>query len=430
MLNRILNYKAVDDDTIYQKSISRILNGIAFAFFLIAALSAVLPFFVGFQPLFVIQITSALLYLSTFAIVRSGRKRAARIFLTALFEIHIFSISIFFHFHIESIFNFIYSPEYIIYLIYPVLAAVLDLSVLLHALVAVLQIVLFHFFTFLPEAFDLNIIPAEYLGVSNLSLIFYALFMIVILVEMLVYENKCLKQESIRQNDELAELNELKDRVFAIISHDMRSHIGAITGVSELLMDSELDDDKRAVFTEGLNEAAAGSSKLLENLLFWASSQMKNNGFSPESLPLKNIINDCIKEASVRIKAKELRIANNIPEDFQIMADRNLIMIVFRNLLNNAVKFSFHKGRIEFFAEKSEFEDVIIVKDYGTGMEPEKIAELFEFKPGKSTAGTRSEKGFGLGMVICREQVERHGGRIAACSIPGEFTEFTIRLPN
>lgn len=239
------------------------------------------------------------------------------------------------------------------------------------------------------------------------------------------------KEEMETQRDQLVELNNTKDRFFSIISHDLRGPISTLHGFSIILKEyisngnikslSELADD--------LNASINKVSSLLDNLLDWALSQQGRFPYTPVKVNLSEIIHEIIMNSSHMAMSKDIDILCNPPESLMVWADKNSLMTILRNLLNNAIKFSYKDSKIEIFAGKLKKYAEIRVKDYGVGIPKEKISDLFKLKGDKSTWGTAKEKGVGLGLSIAYDFITMNKGTINVESEVGKGTTFILKIP-
>jgi two-component system NtrC family sensor kinase len=239
------------------------------------------------------------------------------------------------------------------------------------------------------------------------------------------------KEELETQRDQLAELNHTKDRFFSIISHDLRGPVNSLHGFSVILKEYIADGNVAGLteLTDELNQAISKVSSLLDNLLSWALNQQGRFPFSPAKIKLAEILDETVMSMAPMALAKNIDIVNEAEDDFTVWADKNSMMTVFRNLLNNAVKFSQKNSTIEVHAAKVNNEIVIKVKDHGVGIPEEKIKDLFKLKGDKSTWGTAREKGVGLGLSLAWDFVNMNNGKIDVESEVNKGTTFLVKLP-
>ena len=231
---------------------------------------------------------------------------------------------------------------------------------------------------------------------------------------------------------ELRELNATKDKFFSIISHDLKGPLNIIIGMSKLLSQKK-DQHKYEEFDElvgFIKESSEQTMNLLENLLTWARSQTGRLDFNPRPLSVRNIIEDIIELLKGALKEKNLKIKNNVPEKLTINADHHMMRAVIRNLILNAIKFSYDgSADIIISAEKKKNEVVITLQDFGTGIKPIHKEKLFHIDKTFSVDGTKDERGTGLGLILSKEFVEKHGGKIDVESEEGKGSTFYLTLP-
>jgi signal transduction histidine kinase/Tfp pilus assembly protein PilF len=240
------------------------------------------------------------------------------------------------------------------------------------------------------------------------------------------------KKELAENVKKLHELNATKDKLFSIIGHDLRTPFQAIIGFSELLKNdsSQVYTDKMRSKVEHINMAGKNTSALLSNLLEWSRSQTGSIDYKPEKLLLKNSIENEAEILNINAKKKNIIIDISIPEDIVIFADRNMVSTVLRNLISNAIKFTHENGNISVTAIKENGFIKISVADNGIGISPDIIGKIFDIDFQSSAKGTNNETGTGLGLVLCREFVERNGGKIGVESVLGKGSVFSFTLPS
>lgn len=229
----------------------------------------------------------------------------------------------------------------------------------------------------------------------------------------------------------LSDLNATKDRFFSIIAHDLRSPFTGIIGFSEILKADSRNLDVREIeeYSGVINSAASQTLRLLENLLDWARIQQGQFPFIPRQLILNELIKDALVLPSESARQKNIAIRNLVPRDTIIYADENMIMTLIRNLVSNAVKFTHQGGWIEISAKSSGNEIKVSVRDNGTGIEKENQETIFRIDSNMTSRGTGNEKGTGLGLILCKEFVEKHNGTIWVESEPGKGSEFIFTVP-
>ncbi len=239
-------------------------------------------------------------------------------------------------------------------------------------------------------------------------------------------------QEMIEQSEQdLRALNAKKDKFFSIIAHDLRSPFVGLVGLTDLLKDnySELSDEKIQYYLKYANEAAHSVFKLLENLLEWAKSQTGRIEFKPEQIDLTELIQDAFGIVNISAKNKEINLINFAYSDVKLSADKNMVFTILRNLISNAIKYTPRNGKIEIDAKAKGRFVIVSIKDTGMGIPKDKQKSLFNIEESFSTQGTEKEKGSGLGLIICKEFVEKHGGEIWCKSEEGKGSTFSFSLP-
>ncbi|MCD4746250.1 MAG: tetratricopeptide repeat-containing sensor histidine kinase [Bacteroidales bacterium] len=232
-------------------------------------------------------------------------------------------------------------------------------------------------------------------------------------------------------NREQKELIAIKDRFFSIIAHDLKSPFNIIFGFSNILYKDfeDFDDGQKKEFIKEINNSSEETYKLLENLLDWSRSQSGNIDFNPEVINLNNIIKNTISVLKFQAKIKNISLSLNVPDNIKIFADKNLLRTIFRNLISNAIKFTYENGEVNVSSElKANFVEIKIT-DNGVGMSEENIKKLFRIDEKFKTNGTANEKGTGLGLVLCREFVEKIGGKIWVESEEGKGSNFYFTIP-
>jgi two-component system NtrC family sensor kinase len=235
-----------------------------------------------------------------------------------------------------------------------------------------------------------------------------------------------------QQREELKELNRIKDKFFSVISHDLRGPISSIGGISYMIKES-IENSNQALLheiTEYIDQTVFSLTGLLENLLNWAQNQQGKFPYVEEIIDVRETINEVVKIFSTITILKNIRINLKLKAKLSISGDRNSFMMIIRNLLSNAFKFTKAGGTVSIStALTSEGGAEIVVSDNGIGIPPEKLPWLFEFRENKSTYGTEKEKGIGLGLNLIHEFVKLNKGTIEVKSTVGEGTRFILRFP-
>jgi signal transduction histidine kinase len=234
------------------------------------------------------------------------------------------------------------------------------------------------------------------------------------------------------QSKTLLETNAAKDKLFRIIAHDLRSPISGLMKLTDIMANEseEFSISEFAEISRSLNISADNLYKLMNNLLEWATMQQEGIQFNPEKHQLWMLIEQAIGSVSERAKQKNIIIENTISGTMTITADEKMINTVLRNLVSNAVKFTEKGGRVILSAVQNEEETEISVHDTGVGISETDIEKLFKIEEKVGRPGTDNELSTGLGLVLCKEFVEKHNGRIKVESAEGKGSTFSVAIPN
>jgi signal transduction histidine kinase len=223
-----------------------------------------------------------------------------------------------------------------------------------------------------------------------------------------------------------------KNQLFSIIGHDLGNILYGLQGFAEILMDKETQSDvkERETNLQMLKRGATEGYDLLTNLLNWSRSQTGRLQANPTTLILQDLVSRNIRLQFDKAEHKEIDIIALIDEDITVFADENMLNTVLRNLISNALKFTQKSGVIRVTVEQVENNQVeISIADTGIGIKPEDLDKLFQVNL-THTFGTAGEKGNGLGLVLCKELIEKCDGTIGVESEVGEGSRFYVRLPN
>ncbi|MBN2697990.1 MAG: PAS domain-containing protein [Bacteroidales bacterium] len=239
------------------------------------------------------------------------------------------------------------------------------------------------------------------------------------------------KTEIERHRDTLRQLNATKDRLFSIIAHDLKNPFQSIIGFSELLRDefSRLDSETAREYIEMIHQSSVNAFQLLQNLLDWSRSQLDQISIDRKRVYVKPLIKLTIELLHPTAKSKDIKLIDESSEKAFAFADSQMLSTVLQNLAGNAIKFTDSGGRVTFRTISGADTLKIKVIDTGVGMNREKIESLFNLEKINSTAGTAGEKGTGIGLLVCKEFVEKIGGSLLISSKPGIGTAITVALP-
>lgn len=245
------------------------------------------------------------------------------------------------------------------------------------------------------------------------------------------FERKRIEERRMRFEHHLKEANATKDKFFSIITKNIRIPFTDLTSLSNMLWTNyqKWDNNKRIKFIESIKESALSGYKLLENLLSWSKIQSGQIEFNKQKVDIKSVISLAIEQLDKLAKSKNIGISG-IPADFVFVnADYMMINIIFKNLLSNAIKFTPNNGHIEIKILEQNSQIEVWVKDNGIGIEKKYLNSLFKIDLDHLSFGPVHDKGTGLGLIICREFIEKHGGQIWVESELGEGTCIRFTLP-
>lgn len=238
-------------------------------------------------------------------------------------------------------------------------------------------------------------------------------------------------RELAEQHEELRKTNNEKDKFFSIIAHDIRNPINGVIGLADMLS-ATIHEMSRTEVDEclrDLGDSARNLSKLLENLLSWALLQRGGLQLQSEPVPLDPLLDKCLGIYLPAAQQKHLKLRKGGEPHLIVYADWRMLETILRNLVNNAIKYSKPDGAVTLKAEREEENIVIAVSDEGVGMSQRIIDNLFNVGERTSMPGTQGERGTGLGLQLCYELIQRHGGRLEVESQPGVGSTFRIYLP-
>jgi ligand-binding sensor domain-containing protein/signal transduction histidine kinase len=251
---------------------------------------------------------------------------------------------------------------------------------------------------------------------------------------LLKHQNQQISQanEALKRSEKnLMELNATKDKFFSIISHDLKNPFSSLLSISDLMVESFDDterDDHKAGFKK-INESVKHLLDLLENLLTWSRSQRGRIKYDPVKFNLSNLVQENINVHKLLAEKKGIMLVSSKPDEVYAYGDRDMINSVIRNLVTNAVKFTDRDKKVEIQLKPGDKEIEVSVVDEGIGIPREQVNKLFRIDEKFKSTGTAGEKGTGLGLIICREFVEKNGGEITVKSAPGKGSVFSFTVP-
>ena len=244
-----------------------------------------------------------------------------------------------------------------------------------------------------------------------------------------ITENKLAEEKLKEQAEQLRSLNQLKDKLFSIIGHDLRSPLVSLMDILKLADEEDISEEEFKSFLPMLANNVGHTSELLENLLHWAKSQLQGETIHPVHFDLKTMVDHKMNLFGKKALEKGIHIQNKMQENTCILADQHMIELVLRNLLANAIKFCKKDDTITITAEADDKLTTVCVCDTGVGIPEKNLKKLFASET-FTTQGTESEKGTGLGLLLCKDFVEKNHGEIWVESTLGKGSKFYFTVPN
>lgn len=229
----------------------------------------------------------------------------------------------------------------------------------------------------------------------------------------------------------LEELNSAKDKLFSIIGHDLKNPFITLLGFSEILVEdyNELSDDEKKEYIKTIYNTARNTQKLLENLLSWARAQSGRLQINLEPLSIKNIIKETVELVKPQAEKKNIKITVSMNSSLMVYADKNLLDTIIRNLLTNAIKFTGENGSVKIITKDEDDFVKVCVEDTGVGLSEDDVKKLFRIDVNVREIGNSTEKGTGLGLILCKEFCEKQGGKIWVESQLGKGSKFYFTVP-
>ena len=239
--------------------------------------------------------------------------------------------------------------------------------------------------------------------------------------------NRALQEEK----DALKKANQTKDKLFSIIAHDLVNPFSSFQQILEIILNNydNFNDETKKDYLNKTYKLAISNNELLQNLLNWSRVQRNQLTLKYSSVNIYNLVQENTSYLLSNAKDKNIQIVNFVNPETYLEADENLLALVIRNIISNAIKFTYIDGKIEISNYQENNKEILKIKDNGKGMDEATLSKIFDNKDINSTYGTNNEKGSGLGLMLCKEFTERHNGKIWAESKPGEGSEFFISLP-
>ena len=246
-----------------------------------------------------------------------------------------------------------------------------------------------------------------------------------------ITDRKIVEQEIINKNEELQKLNAEKDKFFSIIAHDLKSPFNSVIGFSDLLATEVMNKnyDNIELYSDIIKSSSTRAVDLLMNLMEWSQSQTGRMDFNPEYFDLDVSINEIVLLFTNIAIQKSIIINYDTDSKLLVYADKAMINTIVRNLVSNAIKFTKPGGSVTIIIEVVPNNVKITVKDSGIGMSKSTIEKLFRIDTNYKTTGTNDETGTGLGLILCKEFINKHNGEILVESEPGKGSVFCFSIP-
>ncbi|MBU1100771.1 MAG: GAF domain-containing sensor histidine kinase [Bacteroidetes bacterium] len=222
-----------------------------------------------------------------------------------------------------------------------------------------------------------------------------------------------------------------QDKLYSIIAHDLRNPLNTLQASSEILLTdtNNLTDDEKEDLLVAINNGASNMDFLLNNLLAWTRLHTGQIAFKPVWVNINDMLMELVELYRPSFSKKNIEFKSTISDDQSVWADQNMLSVVLRNLITNAIKYTKFGGEISVFTKSIKNSKIISITDDGIGMDEITIQRLFEIDK-NSTPGTENERGTGLGLILSKEFIDEHGGELTVKSEPGKGSTFIISLPN
>ena len=231
--------------------------------------------------------------------------------------------------------------------------------------------------------------------------------------------------------NKLSQLNQVKDKLFSVVSHDLRNPLATMQSFLKLITEHQekmSEEERKKLFSEA-QQSLNNLNELLYNLLQWSKSQMNLLQFRPDKLNIQSIADGAVRLVQLHAHMKQVLIKTSVEAGLTAYADKDMVEFIIRNLLSNAIKFSHRNSEVEIKAFSAAGHVVVETIDYGVGLNEAKIKKLMEKHTTISRRGTEKEKGTGLGLLISKEFIEKNGGHLQIMSESGKGSVFSFTLP-
>jgi signal transduction histidine kinase len=263
----------------------------------------------------------------------------------------------------------------------------------------------------------------------EMGVLVFLLFQVYLLANHYAKSYRNLEQMVEERTGELRTANTVKDKLLSVVSHDIKSPLNSLRGILQIYNKGAISKDEFNHFAEHIETDLNKTTILVENILYWTASQLKGVNVNPEPVNIYQLVEENIQLFETVAKNKKIALKHNAPKDLIIRADRNILNLVLRNLVANALKFSFEGGEVQVVITKLDHSIMLRVSDEGVGMDQAVLQNLSEPEQTITTTGTQSESGTGLGLGLCREYLQKAGGQLSIESVKGQGSTFSVVMP-
>ncbi len=280
-----------------------------------------------------------------------------------------------------------------------------------------------------------NKLIQEKVNLTRLLNIIISVFALTLLVAILLlyrsYRAKLvLNKELVGKNENISRLNQMKDQLFAVVSHDLRGPMLNLQQTLQFINEGDLTERQQKLLLESLGNQVTVSNQMLTNLLTWAATQRNGIAAIIRKVDLVDVLQDVVDVFEIIASKKNIKIIYNKANAAPLMADENQLRIIVQNLLGNAIKFTPENGNVNIYHTVADTRVVIHVTDTGVGIGKEKRVQLFQnFGAAITSIGTAKEKGTGIGLMIVKEFADQNNGNISIKSEIGKGTTFSVSFP-
>jgi two-component system, sensor histidine kinase and response regulator len=244
-------------------------------------------------------------------------------------------------------------------------------------------------------------------------------------------QNRGLAEKAVlleQQTIQLTELNYLKNKLFSVIAHDLKGPVFALNTLFKNMVRYDLPGDEIKAFLPEVVQDIGSTTNQIENLLHWVNCQMNEGDVELQLLDISNIVREVLQFLHLQVLAKRIHLEIRMERPAYIIGDKEMVNLVLRNLISNAIKFTPHEGTITLDAREGKSHVEVFVEDTGAGISPDMLQQLIDGIH-STTPGTANEQGTGLGLALCKEFLSRNGGRLNIHSEPGKGSIFSFTLP-